>query len=94
MENVVQERLGSKALRIFRVICDKCYVEESQIQPLVMLTNKEAKSLTYKLLESNFIHLQELKKSLAGNAPSKAFYLYYVDMQRASCSFIFVNCED
>ena len=76
---------------VHRVICEKCYVEESQIQPLVMLTNKEAKSLTYKLLEGNFIHLQELKKSLAGNAPSKSFYLYYVDMNRVRLMLIFCS---
>merc|ERR1712096_57483 len=38
------------------------------------------KMLTYQLLENHFIHLQELRKSVAPTAPSKAFYLFYVDL--------------
>ena len=84
MDNVVLERFGSKALRIFRVIKEKKYVEESQIQGIVMMPTKETKSLTYQLLESNFIHLQELRKSMVNTAPSKSFYLFYVDLNHVA----------
>merc|ERR1719186_1132701 len=45
-----------------------------------MIPAKETKMLTYQLLENHFIHLQELRKSVAPTAPSKAFYLFYVDL--------------
>lgn len=35
MDNIVLEKFGSKALRIFRVIRQKAHVEESQLQNLV-----------------------------------------------------------
>ena len=84
MDNVVLERFGSKTLRIFRVIREKKYVEESQIQGIVMIPTKETKSLTYQLLENNFIHLQELRKSMVNTAPAKSFYLFYVDMNHVA----------
>ena len=105
VENVVKEKFGSKALRIFKyvrfpdfiqtfreyfpfpifsVIKAKGYVEESQIQRLVMVPTKETKLLTYELLETNFIQLQELRKSMAANAVSKSFYLFYVDLRQVA----------
>jgi DNA-directed RNA polymerase III subunit RPC3 len=47
-----------------------------------MIPSKETKELTYQLLENNFIQLQELRKSMAANAMSKSFYLFYVDMDQ------------
>ena len=35
------------------------------------------------LLENNFIHLQELRKSVGANTHSKVFYLFYCDLNRA-----------
>ena len=87
-DNIVLERFGSKALRIFRVIREKLHVEESQLQGLVMIPAKEAKELTYQLLEQNFICLQELRKSVSSNAPSKGFYLFYVDMNQVRFFFV------
>ena len=53
-----------------------------------MIPSKETKELTYQLLENNFIQLQELRKSMAANAISKSFYLFYVDMNQV----IFLFC--
>jgi DNA-directed RNA polymerase III subunit RPC3 len=80
-ENIVLERFGSKASRIFRVIRQKLHVEEVHLQNLVMIPAKETKHLTYTLMESNFIKIQELRKSMAAtNTMGKSFFLYYVDM--------------
>ena len=38
-DNIVLEKFGSKALRIFRVVREKVHVEESQLQSLVNLTS-------------------------------------------------------
>ncbi len=49
-----------------------------------MLADKEAKQITYKLLEENFIQMQELRKPSTGFAgagvPNKSFILFYVDL--------------
>lgn len=83
-DNIVLEKFGSKALRIFRVIREKLHVEESQLPGYVMIPAKEIKLLTYQLLENNFIQLQELRKSMANNAPTKSFYLFYVDLNQVA----------
>ena len=76
-------------MRIFRVVREKIHVEESQLPGYVMIPAKEIKLLTYQLLENNFIQLQELRKSMATNAPTKSFYLFYVDLNQVS--FIFAQ---
>ena len=90
IENIVLERYGSKALRIFRVIRQKLQCEESTLQNFVMIPAKETKLLTYKLLEANFIKIQELRKSMASNM-GKTFFLFYVDLPQgianARCIF-------
>jgi len=80
LDCIILEKFSSKAVRVFRYIREKRFVEEGQLQQVVMIPAKETKMLTYQLLENHFIHLQELRKSVAANAPSKAFYLYYVDL--------------
>ena len=83
IENIVLERYGSKALRIFRVIRQKLQCEESTLQNFVMIPAKETKLLTYKLLEANFIKIQELRKSMASNM-GKTFFLFYVDLPQVA----------
>jgi len=81
VENIVLEKFGSKALRIFRLIREKMYIEEGGIQELVMIPAKETKLLTYQMMENHYIQLQELRKSGVSNAgPSKVFYLFYIDL--------------
>ena len=49
-----------------------------------MIPSKEAKLLTYQLMENNLICLQELKKTINASTPSKALYLFYVNFDQAS----------
>lgn len=56
--STIQERLGTKAARIFRLIKSKKYIEEEDIQKNAMLPAKESKQLTYRLLEEHFIEVQ------------------------------------
>jgi len=85
IEQIILERFGSKSMRIFRYIMLKKYVEENQIQQVVMIPSKEAKLLTYQLMENNFICLQELRKTVgASNVPSKALYLFYINFDQVA----------
>ncbi|XP_063831985.1 DNA-directed RNA polymerase III subunit RPC3 [Ostrinia nubilalis] len=80
VEHAVQERLGSKAARIFRLIRAKKYIGEEDIQKHAMLPNKECKELTYKLLEEHFISVQPMRKAASAGGMAKAIYLYHVDL--------------
>ena len=66
------------------MIREKLHVEESQLPVYVMIPAKEIKLLTYQLLENNFIQLQELRKNMSNNAPTKSFYLFYVDLNQVA----------
>ncbi|KAJ0172728.1 hypothetical protein K1T71_011867 [Dendrolimus kikuchii] len=80
LDHTVIERLGSKAARIFRLIRDKKYIEEDDIQKNAMLVNKECKELTYKLLEEHFISLQPMRKAASAGGLVKAVYLYHIKL--------------
>lgn len=76
IENIITQRFGSKATRIFRVVRLRKYIEQEDIQKEAMMPSKEAKLYTYKLLEENFLQIQTIKKS---GGPAKAFYLFHVN---------------
>jgi DNA-directed RNA polymerase III subunit RPC3 len=71
-------------LFFFRLVRAKKFVEQEQIQQVAMIPAKEAKLLTYRLLEENFLQMQELRKSLASNVPNKTFFLFYIDLNQVS----------
>ncbi|KZC06816.1 PREDICTED: DNA-directed RNA polymerase III subunit RPC3 [Dufourea novaeangliae] len=80
LENIVMERFGSKAARIFRLVRDRKYIEQEQIQQLAMIPAKEAKYLTYTLLQENYLQMQEIKKAGVSAAPMKTFFLFHIDL--------------
>ncbi|XP_050576901.1 DNA-directed RNA polymerase III subunit RPC3 isoform X2 [Bombus affinis] len=80
LENIVTERFGSKAARIFRLVRNRKYIEQEQIQQLAMIPAKEAKHLTYTLLQENYLQIQEIKKSGVSAGPIKTFFLFHIDL--------------
>lgn len=88
IENIITQRFGSKATRIFRVIRLKKFAEQEDIQKEAMVHSKEAKLYTYKLLEENFLQIQTIKKS---GGPAKNFYLFHVNQYHVSFAQLFVN---
>lgn len=80
LENIVMERFGSKAARIFRLVRDRKYIEQERIQQLAMIPAKEAKHLTYTLLQENYLQMQEIKKAGVSAAPMKTFFLFHIDL--------------
>lgn len=86
IENVITQKFGSKATRIFRVVRAKKYIEQEDIQREAMIPAKEAKLFTYRLLEENFLQIQTIKKAGGGGlGPAKAFYLFRVNQYHVSC---------
>lgn len=80
LENMVLERFDSRAARIFRLVRAKRYIEPEHIQQLAMIPGKEAKRISYQLLERGFLQAQELKKSNTSSGPNKSFVLFHVNM--------------
>lgn len=85
IENVITQKFGSKATRIFRVVRSKKYTEQEEIQREAMIPGKEAKLYTYRLLEENYLQIQTIKKAGGGGmGPAKAFYLFRVNQYHVS----------
>ncbi|XP_015118884.1 DNA-directed RNA polymerase III subunit RPC3 [Diachasma alloeum] len=82
LENIVMERFGSKAARIFRLVKSKKYIEVEQIQQLAMIPAKEAKHLTFILFQENYLQMQEVKKAGVSQAPLKAFFLFHIELNQ------------
>ncbi|XP_072386511.1 DNA-directed RNA polymerase III subunit RPC3 [Diabrotica undecimpunctata] len=81
VEQCVMEKFDTKAARIFRLVRLKKYIEPDMIQQLAMIPAKEAKRLTYQLLEENFLHIQELRKAaVGGSGPNKSFTLFHINL--------------
>ncbi|GAB0090570.1 DNA-directed RNA polymerase III subunit RPC3 [Sergentomyia squamirostris] len=77
IENVIMEKFGSKAARIFRVVRTKGDIEQETIQKEAMIPSKEAKQLTYRLQEEHFLQIKKVGNSSAG--PAKFYIYFYVD---------------
>lgn len=82
VEQVVLEKFDSKAARLFRLVKTRKYIEPDQLQQLAMIPAKEAKRLSYELLEENFLQIQELKKAVSNNGPNKSFTLFHVQLDQ------------
>jgi len=81
--SIVQERFGSKACRVFRLLIQKLHLEQKQIGELAMIPFKEVKELLYNLFEERFLKIQEVSKA-SDYAPSRTFYLFGVDLPQVS----------
>lgn len=82
--------------KFHRLVHHKKYIEVEQIQRLAMLADKEAKQITYKLLEENFLQMQELRKPTTNansSGPNKSFFLFYVDINLVRIyNYKYINC--
>lgn len=79
LESVVQERFGSKSLRIFKVLLLKKHLEQKQIEEKAMVPAKEAKEILYNMFAQNFVTITEISKT-PDHAPARTFYLFRVDI--------------
>ncbi|KAL4227603.1 DNA-directed RNA polymerase III subunit RPC3 [Mactra antiquata] len=90
LESVVQERFGSKSLRIFKVLLLKEHLEQKQIEEMAMIPSKEAKELLYNMFAQKFVSVTEISKT-ADHAPARTFYFFRVHMDQLARN-ILENC--
>ncbi|XP_037557698.1 DNA-directed RNA polymerase III subunit RPC3 [Dermacentor silvarum] len=79
LASIVQDRFGAKSCRIFRLLLEKKYLEQKQIEELAMITARDAKEMTYKMFQEKFVLAQELPRT-PDYAPSRMIYLFHVDI--------------
>lgn len=65
----------------------KNHAEQDPMQENSLIPAKEAKLVTYKLLEHNFLQIKELKKGTSSVGPVKAFILFHVDLREVLFQF-------
>uniref|UniRef100_A0A1A9X417 DNA-directed RNA polymerase III subunit RPC3 n=1 Tax=Glossina brevipalpis TaxID=37001 RepID=A0A1A9X417_9MUSC len=78
IENIITERFGSKASRIFRVVRVKKYIEQEDLQKEAMIPAKEAKLLSYNLFQEQFLQIKSIRKPGGGGTAAKAFFLFHL----------------
>lgn len=83
IENIIIEKYGKKAARIFRIVRTQKYCDQDDIQKEAMIPSKEAILFTYKLLEGSFLQIKTIRKSGTGGAGmAKSFCLFYVNQSQ------------
>ncbi|XP_076465588.1 DNA-directed RNA polymerase III subunit RPC3-like [Babylonia areolata] len=81
VESVVEERLGSKAKRIFQVIIQNKHLEQDTIERCVLMPAKQSRALVYRMFKEHFIRVSELSKT-PDHVASRTFYLMSVDLKQ------------
>lgn len=78
---VVRDRFGDHAHRIFRLLLQKKYLEQREIEKFALVAPKDAKELTYSMMIENFIIPHEIPKS-SDLVASRTFHLFHVDINQ------------
>ncbi|KAH9854061.1 RNA polymerase III subunit RPC82-domain-containing protein [Lenzites betulinus] len=83
LEAVARERHGDEGVRIMRLLQDTGMMDEKQISKTGMMAPKDVRPLLSAMSAESLVSLQEVPKSADRN-PTRMFYLWYVDLQKAS----------
>ncbi|VDK29268.1 unnamed protein product [Gongylonema pulchrum] len=92
IESAIREKLDLRAVRVFRLLTQKGFLEEDHIEKLAMLSTKEARELCYNLLEKEFVLMKHVAKT-NDFAPARTIYLYYVDLSVVAHNLYVSTCK-
>ncbi|XP_050699805.1 DNA-directed RNA polymerase III subunit RPC3-like [Eriocheir sinensis] len=81
VHQIVQERLGGKAARVFRLIHTHGMMEQDQVADVAMISKKDANLLTFRLAQHRLLLIHEVRKSLTPSPANKITYLFHVDTE-------------
>ncbi|EPT00131.1 hypothetical protein FOMPIDRAFT_1030603 [Fomitopsis schrenkii] len=87
LEAVTRERHGDEGVRVVRLLLESGKMDEKQISKIGMMANKDVRPLLSALSANSLISLQEVPKSADRN-PTRMFYLWYVDLQKAYATIL------
>ncbi|EJD74152.1 hypothetical protein LOAG_18495 [Loa loa] len=92
VESAIRERLDMRAVRVFRLLMQKGFLEEDHVEKLAMLSSTEARKLCYQLLEQGFVLMKHVAKT-NDFAPARTIYLYYVDLSVVAHNLYLFTCK-
>ncbi|EIW85372.1 hypothetical protein CONPUDRAFT_118168 [Coniophora puteana RWD-64-598 SS2] len=87
LEEVTREKHKDEGVRILRLLLDVGKMDEKQIAKVAMLPSKDLRPLLSALSSDFIISTQEVPRSADRN-PTRTFYLWYVDLNRAYTSIL------
>ena len=79
IRDVVVERFGSMAGRIFTILVGKGKLEEKHISKVGLISMSETRDICSRLFAASILSLQEVPKSNERN-PQRTFFLWFVDV--------------
>lgn len=75
----------------FRVIRFKKYIQQEDIQKEAMVPSREAKQLTYRLMEENFVKVQVIRKAnVSTTGPANLYSLFYINLDQVNNANVLV----
>uniref|UniRef100_A0A915PCX1 DNA-directed RNA polymerase III subunit RPC3 n=1 Tax=Setaria digitata TaxID=48799 RepID=A0A915PCX1_9BILA len=92
IESAIREKLDNRAVRVFRLLLQKGFLEEDHVEKLAMLSSTEARKLCYQLLEKEFVLMKHMAKT-NDFAPARTIYLYYVDLSVVAHNLYLFTCK-
>ncbi|XXQ38038.1 DNA-directed RNA polymerase III subunit RPC3 [Plasmodiophora brassicae] len=98
-QSIVRAKFGDEAGRIFMLLLDKKQLESKSVSDLALVSKKQTREKLYKMLEQDFVHLQELAKSADRN-PQRTLYIWSVPLNkvyaqlRSAFMFAWVNLRE
>ncbi|KAM0752921.1 hypothetical protein T439DRAFT_323536 [Meredithblackwellia eburnea MCA 4105] len=87
VEALIQDKEGLEAVRCWRILDAKGKLEEKHLARLAFLPVKDAREVLGRLSASALIEQQEVPRS-ADRAPSRTFFLWYVDYNKVVASLL------
>jgi DNA-directed RNA polymerase III subunit RPC3 len=87
LSSIVQNRYCSKSARIYRLLLEKKYLQQKQIEEYAMIPAKEAKQLTYNLYVDNMLKVLQCPKT-SDYAPSRTYFLFSIDKTEVCCDVL------
>ncbi|KAL4402729.1 RNA polymerase III subunit C82 [Malassezia pachydermatis] len=81
IRDVVVERFGAMAGRIFSILVEKGKLEEKHISKIGLLSMSETRDICSRMFAASILSLQEVPKSNERN-PQRTFFLWFVDLYK------------
>ncbi|WFD22726.1 RNA polymerase III subunit C82 [Malassezia equina] len=81
VRNMVVDRFGAMAGRIFSILVEKGKLEEKHISKIGLISMGETRDVCSRLFASSILSLQEVPKGSERN-PQRTFFLWFVDVNK------------
>ncbi|CCD64205.1 DNA-directed RNA polymerase III subunit RPC3 [Caenorhabditis elegans] len=91
-ESLIREQFEGRAIRVMRLLENRHYLDEEQVEKLSMMSGKEAREMLYALVEEGYVFNKPVGRS-NDFQPARTFYLYYVDLPRTIRGLVEYTCK-